>query len=55
MLTLGHVGSAGPRKNNIVQRKDIIKRLVPEDIAVEELINLFKRKRSMAEPALMNA
>ena len=50
----GYVGS-GPGKITLYKGKDVIKRSVPEDIAVEELINLLKESEAWVEPALVNA
>jgi len=50
----GYVGS-GPGKITLYRGKEVIKRSVPEDIAVEELINLLKESDAWVEPALINA
>ncbi len=50
----GYVGS-GPGKITLYKGKEIIKRSVPEDIAVEELINLLKESEAWVEPALIVA
>jgi (E)-4-hydroxy-3-methylbut-2-enyl-diphosphate synthase len=50
----GYVGS-GPGKITLYKGKDVIKRSVPEDIAVEKLINLLKESEAWVEPALVNA
>jgi len=47
----GYVGS-GPGKITLYKGKEVIKRSVPEDIAVEELINLLKESEAWVEPAL---
>ena len=47
----GYVGS-GPGKITLYKGKEVIKRNVPEDIAVEELINLLKENNAWVEPAL---
>ena len=50
----GYVGS-GPGKITLYKGKEVIKRSVPEDIAVEELINLLKESEAWVEPALIVA
>lgn len=50
----GYVGS-GPGKITLYKGKEVIKRSVPEDIAVEELINLLKENNAWVEPALVHA
>src|ERR1022692_3573873 len=50
----GYVGS-GPGKITLYRGKEVIKKSVPEDVAVEELINLLKESNAWMEPALMNA
>jgi (E)-4-hydroxy-3-methylbut-2-enyl-diphosphate synthase len=50
----GYVGS-GPGKITLYKGKEVIKRSVPEDIAVEELINLLKESEAWVEPALVTA
>ncbi|KAA9039571.1 (E)-4-hydroxy-3-methylbut-2-enyl-diphosphate synthase [Ginsengibacter hankyongi] len=50
----GYVGS-GPGKITLYRGKEVIKRSVPEDIAVEELINLLKESEAWVEPALIIA
>jgi (E)-4-hydroxy-3-methylbut-2-enyl-diphosphate synthase len=50
----GYVGS-GPGKITLYKGKEVIKRSVPEDIAVDELINLLKESEAWVEPALINA
>ncbi len=45
----GYVGS-GPGKITLYKGKEVIKRSVPEDIAVEELINLLKESEAWVEP-----
>ncbi len=47
----GYVGS-GPGKITLYKGKEVIKRNVPEEIAVEELINLLKENNAWAEPEL---
>jgi (E)-4-hydroxy-3-methylbut-2-enyl-diphosphate synthase len=46
----GYVGS-GPGKITLYKGKEVIKRNVPEAIAVEELINLLKENNAWVEPA----
>lgn len=48
----GYVGS-GPGKITLYKGKEVIKRSVPEEIAVEELINLLKENNAWVEPALL--
>ena len=48
----GYVGS-GPGKITLYKGKEVIKRNVPEEIAVEELINLLKENNAWIEPALV--
>jgi len=50
----GYVGS-GPGKITLYKGKEVIKKAVPEDIAVEELINLLKESEAWVEPLLINA
>jgi (E)-4-hydroxy-3-methylbut-2-enyl-diphosphate synthase len=50
----GYVGS-GPGKITLYKGKEIIKRSVPENIAVEELINLLKENEAWVEPPLVIA
>ena len=50
----GYVGS-GTGKITLYRGKEIIKRSVPEEIAVEELINLLKESEAWVEPALVHA
>ena len=50
----GYVGS-GPGKITLYKGKEVIKRSVPEDIAVEELINLLKESEAWVEPPLVLA
>jgi (E)-4-hydroxy-3-methylbut-2-enyl-diphosphate synthase len=50
----GYVGS-GPGKITLYKGKEVIKRSVSEDIAVEELINLLKESEAWVEPALIIA
>ena len=47
----GYVGS-GPGKVTLYKGKEVVKRNVPEGIAVEELINLLKENQVWVEPAL---
>jgi (E)-4-hydroxy-3-methylbut-2-enyl-diphosphate synthase len=47
----GYVGS-GPGKITLYKGKEVIKRNVPESIAVEELINLLKENNAWVEPAI---
>jgi (E)-4-hydroxy-3-methylbut-2-enyl-diphosphate synthase len=47
----GYVGS-GPGKITLYKGKEVIKRNVPEEIAVEELINLLKENNAWVEPEL---
>ncbi len=48
----GYVGS-GPGKITLYKGKEVIKRNVPEAIAVEELINLLKENNAWVEPELV--
>ena len=48
----GYVGS-GPGKITLYRGKDIVKRSVDSDIAVEELINLLKDSNAWIEPDLI--
>jgi (E)-4-hydroxy-3-methylbut-2-enyl-diphosphate synthase len=48
----GYVGS-GPGKITLYKGKEVIKRNVPESIAVEELINLLKENNAWVEPELV--
>ena len=50
----GYVGS-GTGNITLYRGKEIIKRSVPEEIAVEELINLLKESEAWVEPALVHA
>lgn len=50
----GYVGS-GTGKITLYKGKEVIKRSVPEDIAVEELINLLKESEAWVEPELVHA
>jgi (E)-4-hydroxy-3-methylbut-2-enyl-diphosphate synthase len=50
----GYVGS-GPGKITLYKGKEVIKRNVPEEIAVEELINLLKENNAWIEPALVTS
>lgn len=47
----GYVGS-GPGKITLYKGKEIVKRNVPEEIAVEELITLLRESNAWVEPAL---
>ena len=49
----GYVGS-GPGKITLYKGKEVIKRNVPEAIAVDELVNLLKENNVWVEPALAN-
>lgn len=46
----GYVGS-GPGKITLYKSKEVVKRNVPSEIAVEELINLLKENDAWTEPA----
>ncbi|MEO5995962.1 MAG: (E)-4-hydroxy-3-methylbut-2-enyl-diphosphate synthase [Chitinophagaceae bacterium] len=48
----GYVGS-GPGKITLYRGKEVIKRSVNSDVAVEELINLLKESNAWIEPALV--
>ena len=48
----GYVGS-GPGKITLYRGKEIIKKAVPENIAVEELISLLKESEAWVEPAAL--
>ncbi len=48
----GYVGS-GPGKITLYKGKEVIKRNVPEAIAVEELVNLLKENDAWVEPELV--
>ena len=48
----GYVGS-GPGKITLYKGKEIIKKAVPENIAVDELINLLKESEAWVEPAAL--
>lgn len=50
----GYVGS-GPGKITLYKGKDVIKRSVPEDIAVDELISLLKESHAWVETPLIEA
>jgi (E)-4-hydroxy-3-methylbut-2-enyl-diphosphate synthase len=50
----GYVGS-GPGKITLYKGKEIVKRNVDSEIAVDELINLLKESEAWVEPALVNA
>jgi (E)-4-hydroxy-3-methylbut-2-enyl-diphosphate synthase len=45
----GYVGS-GPGKITLYRGKEVVKRNVPSEIAVEELINLLKENEAWVEP-----
>lgn len=48
----GYVGS-GPGKITLYKGKEIVKRNIPEEIAVEELINLLKENEVWIEPQMV--
>ncbi len=48
----GYVGS-GPGKITLYKGKEVVKRNVPSDIAVDELISLLKDNEAWVEPAIM--
>jgi (E)-4-hydroxy-3-methylbut-2-enyl-diphosphate synthase len=50
----GYVGS-GPGKITLYKGKEVIKKSVPEDIAVQELITLLKESDAWVEPSLVVA
>ena len=50
----GYVGS-GPGKITLYKGKEVIKRSVPEEIAVDELINLIKENEAWVEPSPVGA
>ena len=50
----GYVGS-GPGKITLYKGKEVMKRNVPEEIAVEELVNLLKENNAWIEPELAHA
>jgi (E)-4-hydroxy-3-methylbut-2-enyl-diphosphate synthase len=50
----GYVGS-GPGKITLYKGKEVIKKSVPENIAVDELINLLKESEAWVEPPLIVA
>jgi (E)-4-hydroxy-3-methylbut-2-enyl-diphosphate synthase len=50
----GYVGS-GPGKITLYKGKEVIKKSVPENIAVDELINLLKESEAWVEPPLIHA
>ncbi len=50
----GYVGS-GPGKITLYKGKEIVKRNIDSEIAVDELINLLKESEAWVEPALVNA
>jgi (E)-4-hydroxy-3-methylbut-2-enyl-diphosphate synthase len=47
----GYVGS-GPGKITLYKGKEVVKRNVPEGVAVEELISLLKENNAWVEPEL---
>ena len=47
----GYVGS-GPGKITLYRGKEVVKRNVDSDIAVDELINLLKESNAWIEPAI---
>jgi (E)-4-hydroxy-3-methylbut-2-enyl-diphosphate synthase len=50
----GYVGS-GPGKITLYKGKEIVKRNVDSEVAVDELVNLLKENEAWVEPALVNA
>jgi (E)-4-hydroxy-3-methylbut-2-enyl-diphosphate synthase len=50
----GYVGS-GPGKITLYKGKEVIRRNIPEEIAVEELINLLKENNAWVEPPVAAA
>ncbi|MEO8962455.1 MAG: (E)-4-hydroxy-3-methylbut-2-enyl-diphosphate synthase [Ginsengibacter sp.] len=50
----GYVGS-GPGKITLYKGKEVIKRNIPEEIAVGELVNLLKENSVWIEPELINS
>jgi (E)-4-hydroxy-3-methylbut-2-enyl-diphosphate synthase len=50
----GYVGS-GPGKITLYRGKEVIKKSVPEHIAVDELIDLLKESEAWVEPSLITA
>ncbi|MEO8861156.1 MAG: (E)-4-hydroxy-3-methylbut-2-enyl-diphosphate synthase [Ginsengibacter sp.] len=50
----GYVGS-GPGKITLYKGKEVIKKSVPENIAVDELINLLKESEAWVAPPLVHA
>lgn len=46
----GYVGS-GPGKITLYRRKEVVKRNVPAEIAVDELIHLLKENNTWLEPS----
>ena len=50
----GYVGS-GPGKITLYRGKEVVKRNVPSEVAVEELINLLKENNAWTEPKLVNS
>ena len=49
----GYVGS-GPGKITLYKGKEVVKRSVPEETAVQELISLIKENEAWVEPALID-
>jgi (E)-4-hydroxy-3-methylbut-2-enyl-diphosphate synthase len=45
----GYVGS-GPGKITLYKSKEVVKRNVPSEVAVDELINLLKENGAWVEP-----
>ena len=50
----GYVGS-GPGKITLYKGKEVIRRNIPEEIAVEELISLLKENNAWVEPPVAAA
>jgi (E)-4-hydroxy-3-methylbut-2-enyl-diphosphate synthase len=50
----GYVGS-GPGKITLYKGKEVVKRNIPETIAVEELISLLKENNAWVEPTVAAA
>jgi (E)-4-hydroxy-3-methylbut-2-enyl-diphosphate synthase len=48
----GYVGS-GPGKITLYKNKDVVKKNIPSEIAVDELINLLKENNAWMEPAVV--
>ena len=48
----GYVGS-GPGKITLYKGKEVVKRNVPSEVAVEELINLLKENEAWVEPSVV--